>query len=134
MRSAALIGALTLLAGCAGQVAIPTTNAPIGGPPASSTPPSAPVRSPSVMRAEGLDGVIGQRASALTSRFGQARIDLAEGDARKLQFISERCVLDIYLYPMSSGAEPVATHIEARERRGGADTDRRRCIREVEQR
>ena len=84
------------------------------------------------MRGSGIDSVIGEQARALTSRFGDARIDLVEGDARKLQFVSERCVLDIYLYPLAANGNPVATHIEARERRGGADTDRAGCIEEVE--
>ena len=68
----------------------------------------------------------------LTQRFGQARIDLTEGDARKLQFLGSACVLDIYLYPESEGAQPVATYVEARRRSDGADTDRADCIREVE--
>lgn len=77
-------------------------------------------------------GIIGERAGSLTRRFGQARIDLAEGDARKLQFASGRCVLDIYLYPIEAGSQPVATHIETRLREGGAPTDAAGCIEDVE--
>lgn len=84
------------------------------------------------MRGSGVDSIIGQPASALTSRFGTARIDLAEGDARKLQFRSANCVLDIFLYPLTAGRSPVATHIETRLRRGGMSTDRAACIAEVE--
>ncbi len=79
-------------------------------------------------------GIIGTGAASLRNRFGAARIDLSEGDARKLQFIGQGCVLDIFLYPLAAGAEPVATHIETRARKGGTPTDRKRCIREVEQR
>ena len=33
---------------------------------------------------------------------------------RKLQFAGERCVLDVFLYPLREGQEPVATYVEAR--------------------
>jgi hypothetical protein len=122
-----------LLAGCAGG----------GGTPASASRgavrPAPPPRSsivvvPAVMGAAGLGGVIGARADALTRRFGSPRIDLAEGDARKLQFAGSSCVIDIYLYPLSASAEPTATHVEARLRQGGAPADPVACIREVEAR
>ncbi|QFT76428.1 hypothetical protein FIU90_02615 [Erythrobacter sp. THAF29] len=85
-------------------------------------------------REAGLDGVLGQRATALLSRFGAARIDLKEGDARKLQFAGEKCVLDVFLYPLEAGAEPVATHVEARERQGGGATSKTRCLAEIARR
>ncbi len=84
------------------------------------------------MRNAGLDSVIGERATTLSRRFGDARIDLVEGDARKLQYASDRCILDIFLYPLQANADPVATHVEARNRNGGAETDRAGCIAEVE--
>jgi hypothetical protein len=89
-------------------------------------------RAPQVMRESGLESVIGEGAAALSRRFGEARIDLKEGDARKLQFVSRGCVLDIYLYPLASNSAPVATHVEARRRVGGGETDRADCIEEVE--
>lgn len=95
---------------------------------------SAVVRVPQVMAAGGLNGVIGSPAAAITRRFGEPRIDLAEGDARKLQFSGATCVLDIYFYPMAATAEPTATHVEARLRQGGAAVDAGSCIREVERR
>ena len=82
----------------------------------------------------GLRGVIGAPAAALTRRFGQARIDLAEGDARTLQFTGTGCVLDIFLYPVTTSAEPAATHVAARQRQGGAAMDPVACIREIESR
>jgi len=101
----------------------------------SSAPRSSIVVVPEVMAPAGLDGVIGAPAAALTRRFGSPRIDLAEGDARKLQFAGPACVLDIYLYPVTASApEPTATHVEARLRQGGAPTDPGSCIREVEKR
>lgn len=120
-----LIGIVLVLAGCA-SASKPVSVATPGRP--------AAARVPQVMAAQGLEGVIGERAALLTRRFGSPRIDLAEGDARKLQFISANCVLDIYLYPLSAGAEPTATHVDARLRQGGAAIDPGRCIREVERR
>lgn len=103
-----------------------------------SAPAAPPVqqgstfRAPQVMQGSGVESVIGARADALLARFGRARIDMAEGDARKLQFASPGCVLDIYLYPLTSGAAPVATHVEARNRQGGGEAHRAICIAEVE--
>jgi hypothetical protein len=99
-----------------------------------TAPRSAIVVVPQVMAAQGLGGVIGSPAGALTRRFGAPRIDLAEGDARKLQFAGPSCVLDIFLYPLSAGAEPTATHVDARLRQGGAAVDQGACIRELETR
>lgn len=120
----------SVLAGCASGGG--------GGAPAPARP-AAPARStivrlPDVMAPGGLEGVIGADAPALTRRFGTPRIDLAEGDARKLQFAGASCVIDIYLYPQRPGSEPLAAHVEARLRQGGAEADRSACIREVESR
>jgi hypothetical protein len=122
------IAALALaLSGCVG-----------GSKPSASAP--APQRGsrivvvPEMMAPQGLEGVIGQDAGTLTRRFGTPRLDVTEGDAHKLQFAGASCVLDIYLYPLRPGAAPVAAHVEARLRQGGAAVDRGACIREVEQR
>jgi hypothetical protein len=101
-------------------------------PAAAGPARSAIVVVPDVMAPAGLGGVIGTSAGALTRRFGEPRIDLAEGDARKLQFSGRTCVLDIFLYPVSAGSEPTATHVDARVRQGGAAVDPGACIREVE--
>lgn len=92
------------------------------------------MRAPEVMRGAGLDNVIGAPAPALARRLGQPQLDLFEGDARKLQFAGRNCVLDIYLYPLQPGTEPVATHIEARLRQNGSAVDRAQCLGEVERR
>jgi hypothetical protein len=108
-----------------------------GPAPARAAPPSPRstiVVVPQVMAPLGLDGVIGASANRLTRRFGTPRIDLAEGDARKLQFAGSSCVLDIFLYPVSAGTAPTATHVEARLRRGGGAVDPGACIHEVESR
>ena len=131
MRSAALsLAALALLpGGCAGS----SKPAP-ARPAASAQPRSTVVRVPEVMAPKGLEGVIGASAEALLKRFGTPRIDLVEGDARKLQFAGAKCVLDIFIYPVSAVAQPTATHVEARMRQGGAAADPGACIREVERR
>jgi len=113
-----------LVAGCSPSVRQPPTTV-------SDAPFLGSVPAPKIMREEGLESVIGKGASSLTNRFGQARIDLSEGDARKLQFISQNCVLDIFLYPLERNSTPVATHVEARQRRGGGEADRAGCIEEV---
>lgn len=124
-----LAAATLALAGCAAG----------SGAPARPATPSAPRGSsivvvPEMMAPQGLEGVIGQEAGTLTGRFGIPRLDVIEGDARKLQFSGTSCVLDIYLYPQRPGGAPVASHVEARLRQGGAAVDRGACIREVERR
>ena len=54
---------------------------------------------------------------------------MIEGDARKLQFAGEPCVLDIYLYPLRPGAEPTATYVDARRTSDALDVDRAACVR-----
>lgn len=106
-----------------------------GGRPAAPSAPaprSVTAAVPRVMAPGGLEGVIGMPAAALTRRFGQPRIDLVEGDARKLQFAGATCILDIYLYPVSAGAGPTATNVAARLRLGGAVVDPAACIHEIE--
>jgi hypothetical protein len=127
-------------------VLIAVLGASLGGCAAAPTKPARPVATPAVqgrssivvvpqvMAAQGLSGVIGSGGSALTQRFGPPRLDVAEGDARKLQFAGASCVLDIYLYPVAAAAEPTATHVAARLRQGGAAADAGACIREVERR
>jgi len=135
MRGGVVVAAVLagLLAGCAGGGGKPAPPSRAGTRPASA-PRSTVVVVPEVMAGTGLGGVIGSSADALTRRFGPPRIDLAEGDARKLQFAGSACVLDIYLYPVSAAAAPTATHVEARLRQGGAPVDPGACIREVEAR
>jgi len=139
MRGAILSATLlaAALAGCAGGASParkPSAAAPRPGfrPAAAATPRSTIVGVPEVMAPAGLAGVIGAPVAALTNRFGQPRIDLAEGDARKLQFAGQSCVLDIYLYPVAAAAEPTATHVAARLRQGGAPADPGECLREIE--
>jgi hypothetical protein len=75
----------------------------------------------------GLERVIGQDARALQILFGAPDMDVRESTARKLQYASAVCVLDAYLYPPSSGREPVVTYIDARLPTG-EDFDRASCV------
>lgn len=87
-----------------------------------------PPPKPQVQMLPGLEGVIGSTASQLSRQFGQARLDVFEGDARKLQYGGTACVLDVYLYPSAEGREPQATYVDARRASDGQDVDRVSCI------
>ncbi|MFM5916489.1 MAG: hypothetical protein ACKOOL_03035 [Novosphingobium sp.] len=88
---------------------------------------TAPARA-KVFAAPGLESVIGADPDDLTRQFGPARLDVWEGDARKLQFTGQACVLDVYLYPPSPGAQPEATYVDARRASDGQDVDRAACV------
>ena len=126
------LGAL-LLAGCA-TTAPPAQPAPAGAKatktaaaPTRARPSRKPSRAAVPLALPGLESVIGSSAAALTRMFGNPRLDIVEGDARKLQFSGLPCVLDAYLYPPAPGREPETTYIDAR-RPDGADTDRAGCV------
>ena len=129
MRSAPILCALAL------SVSACASGTYVAGPQPAAIPPAATgstFRAPPAGTGTGVAGVTGAGADALTSRFGAARIDLSEGDARKLQFAAPGCVLDIFLYPREAGGVPVATHIDARRRQGGTAIDNAACIAEIE--
>lgn len=113
----------------------PGRTAPPPPPGISVIPPTRPAdpapsgfRAPQVLRVPGLEGVLEQDTAALTRLFGAPRLNVAEGDMRKLQFKGSACVLDIYLYPLRPAGEPVATYLEARRASDGLDVDRRACV------
>jgi len=98
-------------------------------PPARPAPP--PIvgpRTPQILRAPGLEAVIERNAQDVQRLFGTPRLDVVEGDMRKLQFSGEACVLDVFLYPLRSGAEPVATYVDARRASDGREVDRAACV------
>ena len=99
---------------------------------AAMTPVRPPVRTPPpaarVQTLPGLEGVIGASAGELARQFGPPRLDVTEGDARKLQYIAAACVLDIYLYPSGASREPQATYVEARRASDGQEVDPAACI------
>lgn len=125
---------LLFLAAC---TAVPPSNQPARPaprPPVTGVPPTRPVappasafRPPQVQAVAGLEGVLEQNAASLTRTFGSPRLDVREGDARKLQFAGSACILDVFLYPLRAGAEPVATYVEARRASDGQEVDRAAC-------
>ena len=123
-----------LLAGCA-TTPPPARPAPASAKPALTKPAPTRVRPsrkppPSAVAqvVPGVEGVIGNDAAGLIRQFGAPRLDIVEGDARKLQFSGTACVLDAYLYPPAAGREPLATYIDARRPSDGQDVDRAACI------
>ena len=134
MRKFALVLILPLLGACA---TAPAPSAPAPARPAAAPPPQevrvAPstqaFRAPRVMNVPGLEGVIGKNETALANLFGAPRLTVKEGDAKKLQFVGEACVLDIYLYPLEPRGEPSATYVDARRSSDGLDVDRAACVR-----
>lgn len=145
LRVLVQLSLLPLVAACA---AVPQASRPAPAPPpdpaAGQVPPQAPpppspppveaFRAPTITRVPGLDWLFEQDARTLTGVLGVPRLDMAEGDMRKLQFSGEPCVLDIFLYPLRPGAEPVATHVEARRASDGAEVDRFACAQALRQR
>jgi hypothetical protein len=98
-------------------------------PPSKPAPPPKPAfRAPEIQRLPGLDSVIDKDAATLVRQFGRPQLDVHEGDMRKLQFAGEPCVLDVYLYPLRPGSEPLATYVDARRSSDGLDVDRASCI------
>jgi hypothetical protein len=80
----------------------------------------------------GLESVLGRTAGVLQAEFGQPELDVREGTARKLQFVSQICVLDAYLYPPKAGGQPIVTHVDARLP-DGRDMDRASCVAALQQ-
>lgn len=134
LSSAWPLALVALLTACGGDV-VPvrsTMPPPRQKPAAVKAPVRAPVRRPpppaQVMEVPGVEGVIGSTSGELVRQFGPARLDVWEGDARKLQYSGTACVLDIFLYPPAQGREPQATYVEARRASDGQEVDRAACI------
>ena len=136
MRNLAIIfAAIPTLAACAPGPVKTAASVPVKAfkaldRPSLVRPPLVRPAPPSarVLTAPGLTGVIGVPSAELTRQFGAARLDVWEGDARKLQFSGAACVLDVYLYPPAAGRAPIATYVDARRASDGQDVDRAACI------
>lgn len=120
-KAALVSSAVIALAGCA--------VAPAAAPVRSNAPP--PVSAPPPINTQGLSGIIGRTDSELVALFGPPRLDVMEGQARKLQFSGTNCVLDVYLYPPEksgkSAQERKSTYADARDLQGAA-VDRAACV------
>lgn len=100
--------------------------------PGARQPVRPPVRSapkdPTFQTIPGLEGVIGADENQLVRQFGTPRLNVWEGDARKLQFTGKACVLDVFLYPTTSSKTPLASYVDARRSSDGQDVDRAACV------
>lgn len=113
------------------------TAGPSAAPPPQEVAPAPTTnafRAPRIMNIPGLEGVIGKNETALANLFGAPRLTVKEGDALKLQFSGEACVLDVYLYPLAPRGEPSATYVDARRASDGLDVDRAACVRALRRR
>lgn len=134
-----LAAVLPMLAACGGGA---TSGAPSVKSVSTAPPPIVrnPTRRPppkpqaQVLSLPGLQGVIGATASDLNRQFGAARLDVWEGDARKLQYSGTACILDVFLYPPAEGREPQATYVDARRTTDGREVDRAACVAALRQR
>lgn len=118
-----------LLSACASTGGtVPGASAATTARPVVRQPSRSVARDPQFHMEPGLEGVIGADQAQLIRQFGQPRLDVWEGDARKLQFTGTPCILDVYLYPTSRSREPVATYVDAR-RSDGRDVDKGACVR-----
>ena len=135
-RALTLLAILPLLPACAssGGGDTSTARAATMSRPVIRQPVTRPARDPKLQTVRGLEGVIGANEAQLTRQFGSARLNVWEGDARKLQFAGTPCVLDIYLYPTSSSRVPIATYVDARRASDGQDVDRAACVRALRKR
>ena len=130
-----------LLAGCAATPrptqSVPAPTAKPAATKASPTrvrPSRTPPRAATPQLLPGVEGVIGANAAGLVRQFGPPRLEVLEGDARKLQWSGAACVLDASLYPSAPGREPVATYLDARRPSDAQDVDRAACIAALRQR
>jgi hypothetical protein len=136
----AVFALVPFLAACSSAGSGPT-RPPRPAPVKPAKPAKGPLRQPmktpaapaEVHMAPGLEGVIGATAAQLTRRFGTPRLDVWEGDARKLQFSGVPCILDVYLYPSAPGREPQASYVDARRASDGKDVDRAACAASLKQ-
>ncbi len=126
LLAAAALSLLLAACGGAGQPVASVSTQPVKSRVALVRPAVPPTARIQVL--PGLDGVIGASGADLTRRFGAPRLDVIEGDVRKLQFTGTPCVLDVFLYPPAPGREPLATYVDARRQSDGRDVDRAACV------
>ncbi len=129
LRIILLSSLIAMLEACGGGTTPPPRRVISAPPPVRAPLVQLPARRPPPARmVPGLEGVIGATTGDLIRQFGKPRLDVFEGEARKLQFSGPACVLDIYLYPAATGREPQASLAEARRASDGRDVDRASCV------
>lgn len=112
MRRVLVTSVSMLLAACASA---PKPTQPV----AELPPPSEHTRG----------AIMGMTASELVQRFGTPALQIREGESLKLQFRSDLCVLDAYLYPSGTAPHRV-TYVDTRTRSLG-EIDQALCIRSL---
>jgi len=90
----------------------------------SETP--APQQSAVQPQPEAPTGLTGLTAQDLVGRFGSPQLQIREGNSIKLQFRSQECILDAYLYPSGNSGTLKVTHVDTR-RPSGADIPQAAC-------
>jgi hypothetical protein len=119
MRAILPTALILTLAACSGGTVAP--------PAAALSQPETPHARHAAPHDPVLGSVIGADADALIRQFGAPRLDIRDGDARKLQWSGTACVLDAYLYPAEKGGRATTTFVDAR-RGDGREVDRADCI------
>ncbi len=74
--------------------------------------------------------MLGRTEKSLRAQYGDPRLDIREGEGRKMQYLTKKCVVDIYLFPPSAGKEAQVVHIDARDD-AGRDLDRDGCVQQL---
>lgn len=112
MRLSLVVPAFVVLAACA------TAPQPVQPPLQPQQPPQQHTRG----------AVIGLTTEELVMRLGTPALQIREGNSLKLQFRSQFCVLDAYLYPPVGAASPYrVTYIDTRSP-GLANVDQATCM------
>ena len=112
-----ILASTLVLAACATRPPEPVVQAP---PPATVRPPQ--VRSV----------ILGLTASELVGHFGNPALQVREGVGLKLQFRSNRCVLDAFLYGPESGTGVQRVTYADTRLPSGVATDQAACISALE--
>ena len=93
--------------------------------PAVVTPPPAPQPAET-------GSLTGLTAQELVGHFGNPALQVREGVGLKLQFRSNRCILDAYLYPPESGSGVQRVTFVDTRLPSGAAADQAACISALE--
>jgi hypothetical protein len=76
--------------------------------------------------------LLGLTAQELVGQLGNPQLQVREGNSLKLQFRTNRCVLDAYLYPSASGSGPLKVTFVDTRTPSGVGTDQAACISALE--
>jgi hypothetical protein len=76
--------------------------------------------------------IVGLTAAELVGHFGNPALQVREGVGLKLQFRSNRCVLDAFLYPPESGSGVQRVTFVDTRLPSGVATDQAACISALE--